>query len=383
MTRTNRFGALCAACVAAAAVLLVGCGEKIAVPVAEGLFSVNAYYEDAFYADPAVTGLVSFNGVLYMTDGDGNLTKRNLGYEQLEQVQGLEDPVALCPDDDLGLVFVWEQGAGRLSTFTASDLSPAGAALPAGVRSVSHVCASRTGLDLVAPNAHTFLYLADPDSGVVHRFAWYEGGALANMGILCRDGGLGVRFVKDPAGMLRDAEGMLLVCDADTTRNWVIRFDSSPDLTDVSPDPERVDPWRGLAVLFDVATCNPATEADYVIGDARECGEDWTGGPSDVLGEFNRPTALALDGLGRIFVADTGNDRIQIFTDRGEYELAVGDAEDSPAPAGLGVVDVRINAETVNYAAFIFVISEGGEGVRRFISYDHYIDTNQEPPPEQ
>ena len=41
-----------------------------------------------------------------------------------------------------------------------------------------------------------------------------------------------------PAGLATDAEDSLLVCDADTNRNWVIRFDSTPDELDVTPDPD-------------------------------------------------------------------------------------------------------------------------------------------------
>jgi hypothetical protein len=382
MNRSTRLGLALAASAAAAAVLLSGCGEKIALPQAEGLFSVNAYYVDTQYDDPSARDLIVLNGVLFVVGDDGTLSKRTLDYELLEGVTGLEDPTALCGDDDSGLVFVWESGAGRLSAFAASDLEPAGVAVLAGVHSVSGMAASRTGSGEVAPLAHTFLYMADPDSGVVHRYAWYEGGVMVDMGILCRGGGLSARFANDPAGLLRDAEGMLLVCDADTLRNWVIRFDPTPDLTDVAANPDLVDPWRGLAILFSAATCVPPVEADYTIGDARECGENWTGGPSDAQGEFTRPRGLAADGLGRIFVADTGNDRLQLFTPQGEFELLFGDAEKTPAPVSLGVVDVRVNATTINYGAYIFTTSEQGDGVRKFISYDHYTSINQEPPPQ-
>jgi DNA-binding beta-propeller fold protein YncE len=38
------------------------------------------------------------------------------------------------------------------------------------------------------------------------------------------------------------------------------------------------------------------------------------GGPGSAHGRFQRPTALALDAQGRLYVTDTGNDRVEVFT---------------------------------------------------------------------
>jgi len=43
------------------------------------------------------------------------------------------------------------------------------------------------------------------------------------------------------------------------------------------------------------------------------------GKPGSKAGEFNNPHALALDGRGRLYVADRGNSRIQIFTQAGKF----------------------------------------------------------------
>ncbi len=368
---------------AAAAVALLatgGCGEKIAMPHAEGLFSVDAYIAYGTYDDPGARRIVVANNLLYVVDAEGRLSKRNLNYDLLEQVEGLEDPTALSPDDDAELIFVWEEGARAINAYTSSDLTPVARAELPQLQGITRLAVCRTGVDETAPGARTFLYLAAPDSGVIHRYAWYEDGTAAPMGVLCRRDGLSVRFVHVPAGMAVDGEQRLLVCEADSLRNWVIRFDPTPDLEDTDPD-WPVGPWRGTAVIFDQETCNPPTEADFVLGDARECGEQWSGGPSDAEGEFTAPQDVKVDGQGRIYVADTGNGRIQVFGPRGDYVFLFGDPVKTPRPVSLGVVDQRISSEKVNYGAYIFLISDEDGTVRKFISAEHYAYVNQEPPP--
>jgi len=372
-------GALAAVLVA---VLLAGggCGTKIALPEAQGLFSVDAYIAAGEFADPGVRQLTVANNLLFVIDDAGRLTKRNLNYDQLEQATGLEDPTAVCPDDTRELIFVWEEGARRVSAFRSSDLAPVAATSLPDVHGVTRLVACATGLAVTALAASTFLYLAAPDSGVVYRYAWYEDGTLAPMGILCRRDGLSVRFVHWPAGMAVDEAGKLLVCDADTLRNWVIRFDPTPDLQDVSSD-WPVGPWRGRAVVFDTETCNPPTEADFTLGDARECGQQWSGGPSDAQGAFSAPRDVQVDGSGRIYVADTGNHRIQVFSPLGDYVFLFGDVAATPHPVSVGVIDQRISSEKVDYGAYIFTIGQGDDLVRKFISAEHYNYVNQEPPP--
>ncbi|MBK6899480.1 MAG: hypothetical protein IPH09_09485 [bacterium] len=372
-----------AALTAVLAALAAGCGVKIAAPRAVGLFSTNAYTTDTLFVDPGARQLVAAIGRLFVVDAAGSLVKRTLDYEEFSRVDGLADPVAVCTDEDARLVFVWEAGANRLSAFQTSDLAPVGSATLTNVQRVTHLYASQTGLAELAPTAETFLYLADPDSGVVHRFAWYAGGDMAPMGILCRDEGLSTRAVHVPAGMLRDESGMLLICDADTARNWVTRFDPTPVLTDLAENPEGPHPWRGLAVIFAAEGCEPQPQSAYTLGDAPQCGEDatWVGGPSDAPQEFDTPTALASDGQGRIFVADTGNDRVQVFSDHGVFEMTFRDTSRTLDPVSIGVVDVRIAGGGVNYGAYVFTLSGADGTVRRFISYDHYLSLNDDPPP--
>ena len=208
-------------------------------------------------------------------------------------------------------------------------------------------------------------------------------GGLTPFGILARDGGEGVRFVLEAAGMVTDSEDFLLVCDADTSRNWVIRFTSTPDPNDTATDPDDPDPMRGYAALFDTATCEPPAASDYVIGNAAECQEtDWDGGPSSEVGEFYANAAVEVDGLGRIFVADTGNSRIQQFTATGVHELQFICSEPGHGPTSLGLFDEDGSASgEIDYGAFIFMTLKDSDKVMKYISYDHYQTIFGELPP--
>ncbi len=385
MTPRSRFTLLAMIGAVTLSALVGGCGEKIAIPLPEGLFSLNAYYMKTAYDDPFARRLVIANGLLYVVGSDGSLVKRSQNYDEREIVQGLDDPTALCADDDNTLIFVWEDGASRLSTFTASDLDLVHATVLPDVQRGTRLVTSRMGVERVDAAIHTFVYITDPDSGVVHRYAYYiEDGTVVPMGILCRNGGLSVRFVNEPAGLVRDGEGMLWICDADTSRNWVIRFDPAPDLDDISYDPEQIDPWRGLALLIHTTACEPSSADEFTLGDAPECGEaDWEGGPSSEAGEFHAPLGLSVDGSGRIYVADYGNDRIQVFDQFGEFDVSFSDVDDAPGPLDLGVVDRIVTASETFYGAYVFVISEASGQVHKFISHEEHTDSSEDPWPEE
>jgi hypothetical protein len=363
------------------ALATVGCGDKIMIPQPRGLFSVAPYLLMDTYADQDPRQLITVQGNLFVLTS-GALTKRNQNYIPLFTVEDLGDPRALCSDDADSLVFVWDEDRKRVSWYRSRDLSPPVdlprfSDLPA-VQTCVGMVACRAGIEQV-PGAATFVYLADPDSGVVHRYAYDPFIGLSSHGILCRSDGVGTRFVHEPAGLARDHADSLLVCDRDLARNWVIRFDAVPDLTDLATGGGE-DPMRGHAAIFDEPTCNPPAAIDYVLGDAASCNQtDWVGGPSDEIGAFTAPAAVAVDGSGRIFVADTGNDRIQVFSPRGHWRLLFGNSETLPQPTSLAVVDVRIGSgpDDVNHAAYVYVVSEGS--VLKFISGDHLNHLNLPP----
>jgi DNA-binding beta-propeller fold protein YncE len=48
------------------------------------------------------------------------------------------------------------------------------------------------------------------------------------------------------------------------------------------------------------------------------------GSPGQDDGQFNRPAGIALDAAGHVFVADSGNHRVQVFALNGEFLEAFG-----------------------------------------------------------
>jgi hypothetical protein len=387
ITRTS-CGLALAAIPAGLALLLVGCGEKITIPEPRGLFGTATYYLDDVYDEPSPIQVLVAKGYLFVLDASGRLSQRDQDYGLLHQVNDLLQPTALCADDSGDLLFVWEQGPRRVSIYTVSDLvlQERHKLMAEPVRRVVGMAASRAGIEAV-PGAHTFLYLSDPERGVVYRYAYDDYSGLSPYGVLTqctRPGsqlvGEGVRFVHRPAGLARDGADSLLVCDLDTKRNWVIRFSSVPDHTDVTPSTTDRDPWRGLAVRFGLRSCVRDVPADYTLGKAEECEGEWLPGPSSKPGEFDAPTALAIDGEGKIYVADSGNDRVQVFGPQGEYVKLLGGPEDMPHPISVAVVDQPKGSRY--YGGYVFVVVPDLQQVRKFISsqqreHERHIEPDQ------
>jgi len=366
--------------------IISGCGEKIAIPEPKGLFSVSAYLSAGQFTIDDPRQLAIVQGGLFVIHGD-SLSRRFLGFgltDRVPAVVGEGNLISLCGDADLGLVFVYDEIASRVLWYNTTDLSPMGSTDVPDVQTAVSMATCPTGIEQV-PSAQTFLYLADPDSGGVHRYSFDVVEGLSPYGILTNDDGEGARFAHVPAGLIKDSEDSLLVCDMDPARNWVIRFFSEPDLNDTTPDEEDQDPYRGRAAQFRSLNCEPQPAAAFVLGDAPGCGEsDWVGGVSDVLGEFALPQAVAVDGSGRIYVSDSGNNRIQIFLD-GEFDLSfVISDEDISVPGSLAVVDRVVSPSLTHFGAYIFVVVPDENLVRKYISFEEYQRLNPgTPPPPQ
>jgi hypothetical protein len=349
--------------------LLVGCGEKIAIPQPEGDFGSSKYSRRGIHQESAnvrQVGIV-FNTLVVMTPD--SLLRRDQNFGLISSIGGLDDPRAFCVDDDGQLIVLFEKGTSRVLWYSASTLELQGFSDVPAVQDCNAMAVCDDGIEQV-PGSRTFLYLSDPDSLVVHRYAFDEVGGLYPHGILCRANGDAARFVHEPAGLAQDFEGRLLVADADTSRNWVIRFEAKPDTTDITGDPDDQDPLRGLAVVFPVNSgFEPEPAEDFVLGDAPGLGEsDWVGGPSSDAGEFHAPTGLAVDGSGRIFVADTMNNRIQVFEYTSVYDQLLGNPEDTPLPISIALVDMRITSSRVNYAGYLYLAFQDSNEILWLIS---------------
>lgn len=382
MNRSTAFFVLGLAGLLVSGIIMAGCGEKIAIPEAQGVFSIDQYKNDGSHemSDEVIQLTQGWSSLWVLTPG--TLTKMNIEFGVSDQRDGLEGPTSISMDVELGLVFVWEDNASRVSWYSASDLEALGSTDMPEVGTAVAMATNASGVEQVT-GAVTFLYLSDPVSGVIHRYSFNPATGLTPFGILARSNGFSVRDVHVPAGMFTDSEDYLLVCDVDTNRNWVTRFESTPDPTDTAVDPADPDPMRGKAVLFSDPTCapEPAT-ADYVLGNAAECDEsEWVGGPSEELGEFHRQADVAVDYVGRIYVADTLNRRIQIFGSTGGFDIQFSctDSESALGPQSLGVFDLE-HKNIFYYGAYIFVALQDSPTVIRYISFDYYQALNGELP---
>jgi hypothetical protein len=252
-----------------------------------------------------------------------------------------------------------------VSWFDRGALEPLGAAeLGAAVRSLGGIAVS-----------DSFVFLSDPDSGVVHRFNRGEDRtSLTPQGLVADDSGSrdSPNFVFAPHGLQLDVEGMLLICDADTTRNWVVRFDP----TAPAGDPN----GRGTSVGF--RPPSPGCVQDLkalVLGRAPECGEaGFELGPSSALGEFDTPVALAEDagdndGQRRFYVVDQQNGRLQRFDSTGVFELVIGQVAgatgslDHPVRVATWLATVFASETTIRFpGARVYVVDRGNNQLRVF-----------------
>ena len=125
-------------------------------------------------------------------------------------------------------------------------------------------------------------------------------------------------LLKDPSGISVDAAGNSYVVDA-----------ANHNLVKFGPDGSFVKEWRGPQPGFfgprDIAI-DPNGQL-YIVdqGQARvvrfdPASEEFTsfGGPGAGDGQFNQPTGIGIGG-GFVFVADLGNNRIQVFDLNGKF----------------------------------------------------------------
>ena len=85
MSPRARLAAAAAGLVLAAA---AGCGEKIAIPRPEGLFSVSAYILDKRYAEAAPLQIAVVSNNRFVRSADGALVKRDRSYGEIVQSAG-------------------------------------------------------------------------------------------------------------------------------------------------------------------------------------------------------------------------------------------------------------------------------------------------------
>ena len=74
-------------------------------------------------------------------------------------------------------------------------------------------------------------------------------------------------------------------------------------------------------------------DADFLYGtfcnvaQIQDCNDNADGAEEDGDGQFNSPLYIAMDALGKFFVVDSENERVQVFDDDGEFEFKFGSSD--------------------------------------------------------
>lgn len=202
-----------------------------------------------------------------------------------------------------------------------------------------------------------------------------------------------------PGGIALDASGKIYV--ADTENNRIQVFESNGDFSSQissqgSSDGEFKQPW-GVAIDTDgniyvvdsfnnrVQKFNSAGEFESKFGSAPDCYSNYgsttttsyaptTTNPLDCFndGAFLYPAAIAIDNSGNIYVADSGNNRVQKFNSSGEFVSKIGSEQRSDNGGSYGgnnegeFNDPR--GVAVDASGNIYVSDSGNNRVQKFNS---------------
>lgn len=212
----------------------------------------------------------------------------------------------------MGLAF---DAAGNLYV---TDLGGAAARIEMFDRSLNLVRTFGEGDRLSFPNSLAVdkagnLFVADSNNGRLLAFR-SDGTLLAQVGR-----GTGVGELGLPRGIAVDGQGRVYVGDATAQGVLVFRFGAGSGPAVVGPDAIGPFGWfggrtyihrevqRGLPGPGQSADATPGTGAtlEYL---------GFFGGPGSSDGQFAFPNGVAADGRGRIYVSDTSNNRIQMWS---------------------------------------------------------------------
>jgi sugar lactone lactonase YvrE len=106
-----------------------------------------------------------------------------------------------------------------------------------------------------------------------------------------------------------------------------------------------------------------ASPALFVHAETYDCVALW-GSSGSGNGQFNSPSGIVMDGLGYLYVVDTGNNRVQKFFFAGNYVLQFGSTGSSPGrfsrPCGIAIDTYYNNNQN------IYVADSGNNRIQKF-----------------
>ncbi len=241
----------------------------------------------------------------------------------------------------------------------------------------------------IAVDSAGFIYVADTGNQRIQKFDTTFGkGPGDPIGFLDvfsdAPGGDGPLGLSDPHGLGSDASDRIYV--ADTGNQRVVVYDQSGFFVEafgVKEDGDGKFAAGEFVEPIDVAVCpdlgGPSPGRIYVLDRGREdfqifeplddgAGYLLTSGRSGSgVGEFSQPTGISVDYQCNVYVADTGNDRTQMFDRDGGFLEVIGDGQQNQ-PEGVAAED----------SVGVYVASTGVDSVQEYnwIDFDTTGDTN-------
>ncbi len=177
-----------------------------------------------------------------------------------------------------------------------------------------------------------------------------------------------------PQSGVVDAAGRVIVTDAG--RQGLFVFDQAHGKMDV---------WREATKMLNFVSpvgVDVASNGDVLVADSelrRVIRLDKQGKPKATFGfeDLERPTGLAIDTkTGRVFVADTAEHNIKVFSDAGKLEQVIGQVGTKPgefnAPTHLSFVNGRLYV-TDTFNARVQVLDSDGNFLRSVGSRGLYL----------
>jgi DNA-binding beta-propeller fold protein YncE len=195
-------------------------------------------------------------GSVYVYDRDGAYQRE---YRPAEAINGWQ-PLGLSFDQDGNLFVTDLSGTQRVLKFDPAGDLVATFGADQGLMFPNGVAVDKDGRVYVTDSNNGRLIVFDPDGAVVGKIG--RGSGSGNLGL--------------PRGIAIDGEGRVFIADS-----------------------------SGQVVLVYAA---------YVPGDAQPDNLGFFGGEGVADGQFAFPMGLAVDGRGRVYIADTANDRVQIWS---------------------------------------------------------------------